>query len=67
MDQAQEVQRIVWDGSLPLQINLSPSESRIYDQADPYLVHNSDLVVTSVNAAILTQLLGSLASPLVSA
>ncbi|KAM0795480.1 autophagy protein Apg5 [Usnea florida] len=28
----------VWEGSLPIEIRLSPSECRVYDQADPYLV-----------------------------
>ncbi|KAE8150775.1 autophagy protein Apg5-domain-containing protein [Aspergillus avenaceus] len=32
------IQKGVWDGSLPLQIRLAPSESRIYDQTDPYLI-----------------------------
>ena len=30
--------RAVWQGSLPLEIRLAPSECRVYDQADPYLV-----------------------------
>ena len=33
------LQNSIWDGSLPLEIRLSPSECRVYDQADPYLVH----------------------------
>lgn len=32
------IQRAVWDGKLPLQITLASSESRTYDQTDPYLV-----------------------------
>ncbi|GAB1202157.1 autophagy protein 5 [Aspergillus pseudonomiae] len=32
------IQKAVWDGRLPLQIRLAPSESRIYDQSDPYLI-----------------------------
>ncbi|KAE8365452.1 autophagy protein 5 [Aspergillus caelatus] len=32
------IQKAVWDGRLPLQISLAPSESRIYDQTDPYLI-----------------------------
>lgn len=32
------IQKAVWDGRLPLQIRLAPSESRIYDQTDPYLI-----------------------------
>ena len=35
---AQELQAAIWNGSIPLEIRLSPSECRIYDQADPYLV-----------------------------
>ncbi|KAI4128017.1 MAG: hypothetical protein LQ347_004351 [Umbilicaria vellea] len=33
------LQEVIWNGSLPLEIRLSPSESRNYDQTDPYLVH----------------------------
>ncbi|KAL9137553.1 MAG: hypothetical protein Q9175_001239 [Cornicularia normoerica] len=36
--EAQHLQSSVWDGSLPIEIRLSPSECRVYDQADPYLV-----------------------------
>lgn len=32
------IQKAVWDGKLPLEIVLAPSESRTYDQTDPYLV-----------------------------
>lgn len=32
------LQTAIWQGSLPLSIRLAPSECRIYDQADPYLV-----------------------------
>lgn len=32
------IQKTVWDGKLPLEIVLAPSESRTYDQTDPYLV-----------------------------
>ncbi|CEN61396.1 Putative Autophagy protein 5 [Aspergillus calidoustus] len=32
------IQKAVWDGNLPLQITLAPSESRTYDQTDPYLI-----------------------------
>lgn len=32
------IQKTVWDGKLPLEIVLAPSESRSYDQTDPYLV-----------------------------
>lgn len=34
----QALQEVIWNGSLPLEIRLSPSECRIYDQADQYLV-----------------------------
>ncbi|MCJ1253077.1 autophagy protein 5 [Lignoscripta atroalba] len=33
------LQESVWNGSLPLEIRLSPSDCRVYDQADPYLIH----------------------------
>ncbi|KAI4217719.1 MAG: hypothetical protein LQ351_000315 [Letrouitia transgressa] len=33
----------VWNGSLPLEIRLTPSECRVYDQADPYLVQHPRL------------------------
>ncbi|MCJ1350493.1 MAG: autophagy protein 5 [Icmadophila ericetorum] len=29
----------VWEGSLPLEIRLAPSDCRVYDQADVYLIH----------------------------
>lgn len=32
------VQRMVWEGRLPLEIVLAPSESRTFDQTEPYLV-----------------------------
>ena len=32
------IQRTVWDGRIPLQIVLAPSESRSYNKTDPYLV-----------------------------
>lgn len=37
------LQTAVWQGSLPLSIRLAPSECRVYDQADPYLVGKSSL------------------------
>ena len=33
------VQEATWNGSLPLEIRLSSSDSRVYDQTDPYLVY----------------------------
>lgn len=32
------IQKSVWEGQIPLKIVLAPSESRTYDQTDPYLV-----------------------------
>lgn len=32
------LERRVWNGRLPLEIVLSPSECRTYDRMDPYLV-----------------------------
>ncbi|KAH0542235.1 autophagy protein 5 [Glutinoglossum americanum] len=33
------IQKKIWEGSLPLEIRLSPSECRSFDQSDLYLVH----------------------------
>lgn len=33
-----ELLKTIWDAQLPLEIRLAPSECRLYDQADPYLV-----------------------------
>ncbi|KAA8647457.1 hypothetical protein EYZ11_004853 [Aspergillus tanneri] len=33
-----DIQKAVWDGKLPLQITLAPSESRTFDQTDSYLI-----------------------------
>ncbi|RDW69084.1 autophagy protein 5 [Aspergillus mulundensis] len=40
MDQAalNSIQKSIWGGQLPLQITLAPSESRTYDQTDPYII-----------------------------
>lgn len=35
---ANAIQQRVWEGRLPLEILLAPSECRTYDKADPYLV-----------------------------
>lgn len=35
------IQKSIWAGQLPLHITLAPSESRIYDQTDPYLVQDT--------------------------
>ncbi|KAJ5811935.1 hypothetical protein N7474_008236 [Penicillium riverlandense] len=32
------IQKNVWDGRVPLEIVLAPSESRTFDQTDPYLI-----------------------------
>ncbi|KAJ5928741.1 Autophagy protein [Penicillium verhagenii] len=32
------IQRSIWNGRIPLEIVLAPSESRVYDQTDPYLI-----------------------------
>lgn len=32
------VQKTVWEGELPLELVLDPSESRVYDKTEPYLV-----------------------------
>ncbi|KAL4940347.1 hypothetical protein BDV06DRAFT_196862 [Aspergillus oleicola] len=32
------VQKSAWEGHIPLQITLAPSESRTFDQTDPYLI-----------------------------
>lgn len=37
-DSLDRVQEGVWRATLPLEITLSPSESRLYDKSEPYLV-----------------------------
>ncbi|KAL8909795.1 MAG: hypothetical protein Q9171_004885 [Xanthocarpia ochracea] len=37
--QSVSLQDAIWDGSVPLDIRLSPQECRIYDQSDPYFIH----------------------------
>ncbi|KAJ5701708.1 Autophagy-related protein 5 [Penicillium malachiteum] len=32
------IQKKIWDGRIPLEITLAPSESRTFDKTDPYLV-----------------------------
>lgn len=39
------LQDAIWDGSVPLDIRLSPQECRVYDKSDPYLVSLSDSTV----------------------
>lgn len=41
------IQKSVWEGKLPLEIVLAPSESRVYDQTDPYLVRISPVSLSS--------------------
>ena len=36
--EVKNLQGTIWEGSLPVEIRLSASECRVYDQADPYLV-----------------------------
>ncbi|KAI9865925.1 MAG: autophagy protein 5 [Trichoglossum hirsutum] len=33
------IQKKIWEGSLPIEIQLSPSECRSFDRSDPYLIH----------------------------
>ncbi|MCJ1261156.1 autophagy protein 5 [Lobaria immixta] len=40
---AQSLRDAIWNGSLPLEIRLSPAECRVYDQADPYLIQHPRL------------------------
>ena len=47
----QTLQSTIWDSSLPIEICLSSSECRVYDQADPYIVSQSR---SSFVSAILT-------------
>lgn len=37
-EQSNSLQAAIWNGSVPLDIRLSPAECRVYDQADSYLV-----------------------------
>lgn len=45
------IQKTVWDGRLPLEIVLAPSESRSFDKTDPYLVclFSSRLTIINTN------------------
>lgn len=36
---SQTIKQQIWEGCLPLQINLSKSECRVFDNADPYFVN----------------------------
>jgi autophagy-related protein 5 len=42
------IQKSIWDGRIPLEIALAPSESRIYDKTDAYLVMTAHVVMTCV-------------------
>ena len=46
--QGQRLHDAIWEGSLPVEIRLSASECRIYDQADPYLVRSLELREPSI-------------------
>ncbi|KAI4120159.1 MAG: hypothetical protein LQ345_000115 [Seirophora villosa] len=37
-EQSNSLQAAIWNGSVPLDIRLSPAECRVYDQADSYLI-----------------------------
>lgn len=37
------LQDVIWNGSVPLEIRLSPSECRIYDEADSYYVRIGEI------------------------
>ncbi|KAI9882320.1 MAG: hypothetical protein M1823_005938 [Watsoniomyces obsoletus] len=37
------IREAIWNGTIPLSIRLSPTESRTYDQTDPYLVNHPRL------------------------
>ena len=51
------LQAKVWDGRLPLEIRLSPSDCKTYDDSDPYLVSlHSSLVFFSFIIAGITSL-----------
>ena len=65
---AQSLLRATWNGSLPIEIRLSPAECRVYDQADPYLVtwlwldscgHKAKMTADSVSATVLSSLFAS--------
>lgn len=40
-----KIQQEIWSATIPLEIRLSPSESRLYDKTDPYLVSTPSLIL----------------------
>lgn len=36
---SQTIRQQIWEGRLPLQINLSRAECRVFDKAEPYIVN----------------------------
>lgn len=38
MNDLDAIQQQIWDARIPLEIRLSASESRLYDQSEPYVV-----------------------------
>ncbi|KAJ5923414.1 Autophagy protein [Penicillium verhagenii] len=48
------IQRSIWNGRIPLEIVLAPSESRVYDKTDPYLVCIAAVLLTLSLLASLT-------------
>jgi hypothetical protein len=45
------IQKSIWDGRIPLEIVLAPSESRSFDKMDAYLVMtaHTDMLVSLIN------------------
>jgi hypothetical protein len=39
------IQKSIWDGRIPLEIVLAPSESRSYDKTDAYLVLTAHAII----------------------
>ena len=35
------LQKLIWDGSVALEVRLAKSDCRTYDQSDPYLVREN--------------------------
>jgi autophagy-related protein 5 len=40
------IQKSIWDGRIPLEIALAPSESRVFDKSDAYLVMTAHADIT---------------------
>jgi len=47
------IRRVIWDGSIPVQILLNPGESRVFDNADPFYVRRSLPIYYPTKAAVL--------------